>query len=96
MTAITPDPIRNQNSLRIGRTYTRLTLTALIWGGTFVAGRIVAVEAGPFSAAFLRFVVASAFLLVFRAMSDGKTCLFERSCLLPEVVFKGLDDVIPE
>ena len=38
--------------------YLKLVLTALFWGGTFIAGRIVAHEAGPFAAAFLRFVVA--------------------------------------
>lgn len=42
--------------------YTRLVLTAIFWGGTFVAGRMIAHQVGPFSAAFLRFVTASAFL----------------------------------
>lgn len=43
--------------------YLKLVLTAVFWGGTFIAGRVVALEAGPFSAAFLRFVVASLILL---------------------------------
>ena len=87
----------------MGRTYTKLTLTALIWGGTFVAGGIVAVEAGPFSSAFMRFVVASAFLLAFMAKSNGKTCLLICKCMpfdleirLLEVAFNRLDDIIPE
>ena len=42
--------------------YLKLALTALFWGGTFVAGRIVALDAGPFSASFLRFSVASVLL----------------------------------
>jgi drug/metabolite transporter (DMT)-like permease len=92
MAAITPDPIKTRDSLRMGRTYTKLTLTALIWGGTFVAGRIVAVEAGPFSAAFLRFVVASAFLLAFMVKSDEKARLFERSCIIP-IITLGLTGV---
>lgn len=43
--------------------YVKLILTAIFWGGTFIAGRIVAHEVEPFSAAFLRFVIASAMLL---------------------------------
>ena len=42
--------------------YLKLTLTAVFWDGTFIAGRIVAQEMGPFWAAFLRFVVASVIL----------------------------------
>lgn len=45
--------------------YLKLVLTAIFWGGTFVAGRIIAQEAAPFSAAFLRFLVASAILAAF-------------------------------
>jgi len=37
---------------------------AIFWGGTFIAGRTLAQQIGPFSAAFLRFVVASACLLM--------------------------------
>ena len=43
--------------------YLKLFVTAILWGGTFIAGRVVAREVGPFSAAFLRFAVASIFLL---------------------------------
>jgi len=53
--------------------YLKLVLTAVLWGGTFVAGRIASREAGPFSAAFLRFVVASIFLLVFVLKSNRRT-----------------------
>jgi drug/metabolite transporter (DMT)-like permease len=49
------------NNLRI---YTKLFLTAVFWGGTFIAGRVVAREVGPFSASFLRFGVASVCLLL--------------------------------
>lgn len=45
--------------------YVKLVMTAVFWGGTFVAGRIVAREAAPFSAAFLRFLVASLILAPF-------------------------------
>ncbi len=45
--------------------YVKLVLTAIFWGGTFIAGRIVAHEVKPFSAAFLRFAIASAVLLAY-------------------------------
>ena len=43
--------------------YLKLLLTAVFWGGTFVAGRSLAQNVGPYSAAFLRFAVASAFYM---------------------------------
>jgi drug/metabolite transporter (DMT)-like permease len=39
--------------------YVKLFLTAVFWGGTFIAGRILAQEVAPFSGSFLRFLVAS-------------------------------------
>jgi len=42
--------------------YLKLTLTALFWGGTFIAGRILAGDTPPFTAAFLRFCFALAIL----------------------------------
>ena len=45
--------------------YLKLFLTACFWGGTFVAGRVIAGHVGPFSAAFLRFSIASVFLGLF-------------------------------
>jgi drug/metabolite transporter (DMT)-like permease len=58
--------------------YLKLVLTAVLWGGTFVAARIVSREASPFSAAFLRFVVASAFLLFFMIRIHGGLVPFEK------------------
>jgi drug/metabolite transporter (DMT)-like permease len=43
--------------------YLKLFLTAVFWGGTFIAGRVVAREVGPYSTAFFRFVIACLFLL---------------------------------
>ena len=40
-------------------TYIKLLLMALCWGGTFIAGRVLAQSVGPFSGAFLRFAIAS-------------------------------------
>lgn len=53
--------------------YLKLVLTAIFWGGTFVAGRVIAREVEPFSAAFLRFLVASIFLTLFLWRSPEKT-----------------------
>ncbi len=53
--------------------YARLTVTALFWGGTFVAARYAVREAPPFSIAALRFAIAAAvlFLLLAREASAG-------------------------
>jgi drug/metabolite transporter (DMT)-like permease len=51
--------------------YVKLILTALFWGGTFVAGRLVAQDVGPFSIAFLRFAIASILLLLLTWKLEG-------------------------
>ena len=50
----------------------KLILTAIFWGGTFIAGRIVTREMEPFTAAFLRFAIASIFLLGITWKIEGK------------------------
>ena len=45
---------------------------AFFWGGTFVAGRFLAGSAHPVSAAFFRFAIASACLLLAVCMSEGR------------------------
>ena len=72
--------------------YFKLTLTAIFWGGTFVAARIVSREAGPFSAAFLRFVVASIFLFIFVLKTHGGVVLFGRKQFFPLLIL-GLTGV---
>jgi len=52
--------------------YFKLLLTAFFWGGTFIAGRILAGSVGPYSAAFLRFLVASVFLVLFTFKVEGR------------------------
>lgn len=44
--------------------YFKLLLTAIIWGGTFISGRVLSGMIGPFSAACLRFASASIFLVL--------------------------------
>lgn len=58
--------------------YIKLVLTAVFWGGTFVAARVVALESGPYSAAFLRFLVASLFLVAFVVKEHDRIVLPER------------------
>ncbi len=52
--------------------YVKLFLTAVFWGGTFVAGRAIAGRIDPFSAAFLRFALASVFLLLAAWKVEGQ------------------------
>ncbi len=53
-------------------TYFKLLLTAFLWGGTFIAGKGLAGNVDPYSAAFLRFAIASAFLIFFTRKTEKK------------------------
>jgi drug/metabolite transporter (DMT)-like permease len=72
--------------------YIKLVLTALFWGGTFIAARVIAQEAEPFSASFLRFALASFFLLVFVVRAHGVLSLPERGQIVP-IILLGLTGV---
>ncbi|PIE33802.1 EamA family transporter [candidate division KSB3 bacterium] len=63
--------------------YIKLLLTALFWGGTFIAGRILAQGVRPFSAAFLRFAIAAIFLLLILWKTDEPFALPQRRQILP-------------
>ncbi len=52
-------------------TYIKLILTAIFWGGTFIAGRSIAPDVNPVNAAFLRFSIASIFLIMFTKNIEG-------------------------
>ncbi len=52
--------------------YIKLLFTAIFWGGTFVAGRALADQVPPFSAAFLRFVLASVPLSLMMVHTHGR------------------------
>ena len=73
-------------------TYVKLFLTAVFWGGTFIAGRVVAKDVGPFSAAFLRFATASIFLLFITLRIEGKLPLIKRGQIVP-VILLGMTGV---
>ncbi len=73
-------------------TYLKLSFMAIFWGGTFVAGRSLAQTVGPFSAAFFRFVIASAFLIILVRHHEGRFQLPKKHQILP-VFFLGLTGV---
>ena len=52
--------------------YIKLLLTAIFWGGTFIAGKVIAQGVHPVSAAFLRFVIATICLLILVRKSEGR------------------------
>ncbi|HCY85328.1 MAG TPA: EamA family transporter [Desulfobacteraceae bacterium] len=53
-------------------TYIKLLLTAFFWGGTFIAGKGIADTVDPYSAAFLRFAIASFFLVCLTLKTQKK------------------------
>jgi len=64
----------------------KLLLTAFFWGGTFIAGGIVAVTVEPYSAAFLRFFIAVLFLFIFTRRIEGGLPLIKKNQILPIVL----------
>jgi drug/metabolite transporter (DMT)-like permease len=83
---------KQQESLDSMVVYIKLLLTAVFWGGTFIAGRALAGRVAPFSAAFLRFAVASAFLLLFLLKADGRIPRIQKKQVLP-IFILGLTGV---
>ena len=72
--------------------FIKLLLTAIFWGGTFIAGRTVAGHVGPYSAAFLRFLVAGTVLTVLACRNGPGGMRVSRDQWLP-LVFLGLTGV---
>ncbi|MBN1957447.1 MAG: DMT family transporter [Desulfuromonadales bacterium] len=72
--------------------YLKLLLMALFWGGTFIAGRLLAGEVSPFSAAFLRFSIASLALIVLTLRQYGTLPPVSRQQRLP-LLFLGLSGI---
>ena len=66
--------------------YLKLLLTALFWGGTFVAGRIVTRNVGPYSIAFQRFMIASILLLLLTWRIEGKLPKLQKSQFIPVIL----------
>jgi len=72
--------------------YIKLLLTSVLWGGGFIAGRIVAKDVEPFSAAFLRFAVASIFLLILTWRTEGRVPTIKKRHIVP-VVLLGMTGI---
>lgn len=51
--------------------YGKLVGSAVLWGGTWVAGRILGRTMGPYASAFLRFALASIFLVFLTRRLEG-------------------------
>jgi len=66
--------------------YLRLMLTALFWGGTFIAGRIAVSETTPYAAAFLRFLLATGILFLVILRREKSVPHFPFSSLFPVLV----------
>jgi drug/metabolite transporter (DMT)-like permease len=72
--------------------YLKLLLTAIFWGGTFVAGRLVARNIGPYSIAFLRFTIASVLLLLLTWRIEGKLPMLKGPQIIP-VILLGMTGI---
>ncbi len=72
--------------------YIKLLLTAFIWGGTFIAGRMVAQNVEPYSASFLRFAVASVFLVFFTWKMEGNFPALKKNQIIP-VILLGMTGI---
>jgi len=72
--------------------YVKLLLTAVFWGGTFIAARVVTQNVGPFSAAFLRFAIASLFLVSIIIRLEGGLPRLKRDQIIP-VILLGMTGV---
>jgi drug/metabolite transporter (DMT)-like permease len=72
--------------------YAKLLLTAFFWGGTFIAGRVLAQHAGPFTGAFLRFAVACVFLVGLMLRAERGLPAPPRRDLLP-LLLMGLTGI---
>lgn len=59
--------------------YLKLVASMALWGGTWVSGRVLAQALHPFSAAFLRFFLASVFLYLYSCRAEGRWPRFPRA-----------------
>jgi drug/metabolite transporter (DMT)-like permease len=72
--------------------YIKLSLMTVIWGGAFIAGRMVVQTVGPFSAAFLRFAIATLCLLCLTLQLEGGLPKLQRHQVIP-IVLLGLSGI---
>ena len=62
-------------SRKLWSLYLRLTCVPVLWGGTFIAGRVISAHLPPATAGFIRFVFATLALLVTLHFTEGLRAL---------------------
>ncbi len=72
--------------------YLKLLITMALWGGTFIAGRLVVQNMGAFAAAFCRFAIASLALLLLTHTIEGTLPKPSRKLWLP-IALLGLTGI---
>ncbi len=72
--------------------YLKLIGSVIFWGGTWIAGRILAGHLTPYSAAFLRFFFATIFMFFMVCRTSGHMPRCEKRDILP-LAFLGLTGV---
>ena len=82
---LTADGMKSDDRQTTTFVYLKLLLTAIFWGGTFVAGRVVAKNVDPYSAAFLRFAIASVLLLSLTFKVEGRLPVIKASQIIPVI-----------
>ena len=83
---------RNVKRENLTSVYALLVASMALWGGTWVAGRILAQSMSPTPAAFLRFLVASAVLVAMSYWAQGRLPRLRREDVLP-AMFLGATGV---
>ena len=63
--------------------YVKLVSTGFFWGGTFIAGKFLAKNVGPFSIAFLRFAIASVCLVLLTIKTEPELPKIKKDLYLP-------------
>lgn len=72
--------------------YFKLIGSVIFWGGTWIAGRILAGDLTPYSAAFLRFFFATIFMFFMATRVSGQAPKCSRQDILP-LILLGLTGV---
>ena len=72
---VSPTPVTPPASGKLWSLYLRLTCVPILWGGTFIAGRVISAHLPPATAGFIRFVFATLALLATLYFTEGLRAL---------------------
>jgi drug/metabolite transporter (DMT)-like permease len=72
---VSPTPMSPPASGKLWSLYLRLTCVPILWGGTFIAGRVISAHLPPATAGFIRFVFATLALLATLHFTEGLRAL---------------------